>query len=115
MNSNRLPKPNTFSYPIVLGELTDLVEVQLSDQFEPTLLDLNEIFGALELQFEAAVETSAVVELKLLKKRGILVLQSADGSTAGQAARVAVRATAPDGVSTVVLFRVRTVRQQIAA
>jgi len=115
MNTFSLPKTTRSQSALVANSLSDVVEVPLSEQFDPILIELDQHFGATELSYDAAVESASVVELKLLRRRGILVLMPAEGCVVDRSTRIVVRATTDDGISTVSVFNVKVVESQPVA
>ena len=115
MNTLSQTKNTTPSNTLVLNSLSEVVEVELTEEFGPTLVDLNQVFGATELRFSAAAETGNVVDLTVMNQRGVLVLMASDECVFGESTRVVVRATTAEGDSTVIVFNVRVVKPAVAA
>ncbi len=115
MNTINMPQNAISTNTLVLNSLNDVVEVQLTEEFGPTLVDLNQVFGATDLKFSAAAEIAHVVDLSVMNQRGVLVLMAADECEFGGATRVVVRATTEDQDSTVIVFNVKVVKSAVAA
>lgn len=115
MNTLNQPKNTARCNTLVLNSLSDVVEIQLTEELGPTLVDLNQVFGATELRFSAAAEIADVVELTVMNQRGVLVLMASDECAFGESTRVVVRATTADQDSTVIVFNVKVVKSAVAA
>lgn len=85
----------------------DQIEIEITEKQLPTKIDLNILFGCMNLKYRVAVEYFGVVEVALSQTSGILELSRFPDACAGTSTRVAVRAYDADGDSVCVVFSVQ--------
>lgn len=85
------------------------IEVEIIDNNSPAIVDLKEVFGALDLNYTAKTESHGVVHIDRVTENGLLCLSVGEHAQDGSQTRVAIRASDADDNSAVAIFRVRIV------
>lgn len=85
------------------------IEIKIVDTNSPTIVDLKEVFGAINLNYAVKNENYGVVKVDGVTENGFLCLSVPEYAKDGAQSRVAIRASDSDGSSVVAIFRVRIV------
>jgi len=97
------------SLPLVSNAILDTIEVELTEAYAPTLIDLNHLFGSAEFQFTAMAVTSGVVEVDAISEPGFLFLSASEKAYPNTRSRIAVRGVDAQGRSVATAFEVLVV------
>lgn len=85
------------------------VEINLTEDYAPAVVDLKEVFGAIGLSYTAKPESYGIVQIDAITENGILCLSAGQHSQHGDQTRIAVRASHSDGISAVAILKIKAV------
>lgn len=104
MNTTTTTKENSPSEDIT-------VEINITEDYAPTVVDLKEVFGVMGLSYTVKSESYGIVQVDAITENGILCLSAGQHSQHGDQTRIAIRASHSDGVSAVAILQVKAVSQ----
>ena len=91
----------------------DTIEVGISEIDEPILLDLNQIFGAIGLNYRIAVLSYGIVRIRQSSNLEGIYLSAGESAEAGGRTRLVIRANDGSGCSAAVTFKVQVVQSLV--
>lgn len=81
------------------------IELDLSEMYEPTTIDLNQVFGAVGLCYNVALESYGLVQVHQSENTAEIALSLGAYAEAGARTRLVVRADDGTGCTAAVIFK----------